>query len=137
MKQIETDPKSDQKKWVLSLAHQIAHKNRINGSLDTSDIVDLAVSTSKKTLFTGNRSGQVYSFVLPDTTDTFHFLREDRYKDCMSCRKLFSVLGKLKKDKVYRKLIYGSLYRKEKPLSYLWRLVQNFMKVCRFSKVVS
>ncbi|KAG1474371.1 hypothetical protein G6F56_000395 [Rhizopus delemar] len=92
MKQIETDPKSDQKKWVLSLAHQIAHKNRINGSLDTSDIVDLAVSTSKKTLFTGNRSGQVYSFVLPDTTDTFHFLREDRYKDCMSCRKLFSVL---------------------------------------------
>jgi hypothetical protein len=48
----------------------------------------------KRTLFTGNRHGQVYSFVLPDTSDTLHLLKEDRCKECTQCRKSFSVLGK-------------------------------------------
>lgn len=94
LKQIETDLKTGQQKWSLTLAHQIRHESRIDGNLDNSDIVDLAISSSKKTLFTGNRHGKVYAFVLPDTTDSFHFLREDRYKECLTCRKTFSVLGK-------------------------------------------
>ncbi|KAG1351442.1 hypothetical protein G6F62_002976 [Rhizopus arrhizus] len=93
LKQIETDLKTGQQKWSLTLAHQIRHESRIDGNLDNSDIVDLAISSSKKTLFTGNRHGKVYAFVLPDTTDSFHFLREDRYKECLTCRKTFSVLG--------------------------------------------
>ncbi|KAI9353982.1 hypothetical protein BD770DRAFT_138359 [Pilaira anomala] len=92
LKQVEIDPKTGNHKWSLVLVHQLRHQNRVDTSLDDCDIIALTVSNSKKTLFTGNRQGQVYSFVLPDSSDTFHLLREDKFKECMTCRKVFSVL---------------------------------------------
>ncbi|CEP07883.1 hypothetical protein [Parasitella parasitica] len=92
LKQIRLDPKTGQSKWSLALVHEIHHENRIDNSFDKSDIVALSVSSSKRTLFTGNRQGQVYSFVLPDTPDAYHVQREDKCRECMTCRKTFSVL---------------------------------------------
>ncbi|KAI8643957.1 hypothetical protein BD408DRAFT_137123 [Parasitella parasitica] len=92
LKQVEVDTKTGQNKWSLTLVHEIGHKNRIDTSFDESDILALSVSNSRRTLFTGNRQGQVYSFVLPDTTDAYHVQREDKCKECMTCRKAFSVL---------------------------------------------
>lgn len=51
-------------------------------------------STGKRTLLSGNTGGQVYAYVLPDTTDTLHYVRDDRYKECMECGKAFSVLDR-------------------------------------------
>jgi hypothetical protein len=95
LKQIKTDPETKKQKWALTLVHQIQHSNRLDHSLDESDIVSLALSSSRKTLFTGNKHGQVYSFVLPDTVDTFHLMKEDKYKECVNCNKSFSVLGNI------------------------------------------
>ena len=49
---------------------------------------------NKRTLLTGNSYGEVYAFVTPDSNDTLHFVRDDRYKECMECSRTFSVLGK-------------------------------------------
>ncbi|KAI9471034.1 MAG: WD40-repeat-containing domain protein [Benjaminiella poitrasii] len=92
-KQIENDKSTGKYRWTLALAHQIHHKSRVNQSFDKSDIVCLYISNSKKTLFTGSNQGQVYAFVLPDTSDTYHLQREDKYKECMMCNRYFSVLG--------------------------------------------
>jgi hypothetical protein len=92
LKQVEIDPKSGQHKWSLELVHQIRHSSRVDNSLDDSDIVALTISSSRRTLFTGSRQGQVYTFVLPDTSDSYHLLREDKFRECMTCRKPFSVL---------------------------------------------
>lgn len=88
------DTKTGHHKWALELVHQLRHHSRVDGSLNDSDIVCLALSSSRKTLFTGSKHGQVYSFVLPDVSDSYHFQREDRCKECMACKKAFSVLGK-------------------------------------------
>lgn len=50
---------------------------------------------NKRTLLSGNQYGEVYAYVLPDTTDMTHYVRDDRYKDCMGCGRAFSVLGML------------------------------------------
>lgn len=92
IKKVEKDSETSQCKWSLVPVHQLRHKSRVDSSLDDSDIVALTISNSKRTLFTGSRHGQVYSFVLPDTSDSYHLLREDKFKDCMSCKKSFSVL---------------------------------------------
>lgn len=92
LKHIEKNSKTDQGKWLLFLVHQIIQQSN-NGNVGSSDAVDLAISTSKETLFTRNRHGLVYSFVLHNTNDTFNFVSEDRYKECMTCRKSFSTLG--------------------------------------------
>ncbi|KAI9249780.1 hypothetical protein BDA99DRAFT_523628 [Phascolomyces articulosus] len=47
---------------------------------------------SKRTLLTGNSYGEVYTFVSPDSSDTLHYVRDDRHKDCMECKRTFSVL---------------------------------------------
>jgi 7-cyano-7-deazaguanine synthase in queuosine biosynthesis len=94
LKQVEEDTKTGQHKWALKLVHQLRHDSRIDSSLNDSDIVHLNLSSSRKTLFTGSKHGQVYAFVLPDTSDTYHLQREDRCKECMTCKKAFSVLGK-------------------------------------------
>ena len=91
-KQIEADSNTGQQKWTLSLAHQLRHDRGTENNTDNSDVVCLSVSTSRKTLFTGNRQGQINSFVLPDTTDTYHLQKEDKCKECMICKKVFSVL---------------------------------------------
>lgn len=54
------------------------------------------ICSPKKTLLSGNRDGQLYAFVLPDTTENLHNLKEDKCKECTECEKSFSVLGKLK-----------------------------------------
>ncbi|KAI8085819.1 uncharacterized protein B0P05DRAFT_570017 [Gilbertella persicaria] len=91
-KQVETDQATGKHKWTLSLVHQLCHNSRAESEVDESDIVCLSMSTSRKTLFTGNRQGQVNAFVLPDTSDTYHLQKEDKCKECMTCRKVFSVL---------------------------------------------
>lgn len=124
IKQLETDTKTGQQKWSLNLVHQRRHHNRYNSSLDDSDIMCMALSGSRKTLFTGNRHGQVYSFVLPDTTDSFHFQREEKYKDCMICKRAFSVLGRLTHELYAIKERNQRIYfknRAQKPLPCMWR----------------
>lgn len=93
LKHVEIDAKTGQHKWSLALIHELHHKSRIDSSLDKSDIVALSMSSSRKTLFTGSKQGQVYGFVLPDTSDTYHVQREDKCRECMTCRRAFSVLG--------------------------------------------
>ncbi|OAD02252.1 hypothetical protein MUCCIDRAFT_143984 [Mucor lusitanicus CBS 277.49] len=95
LKHVEVDAKTGQHKWSLALVHEMRHKSRLDGSLDTSDIVALSMSSSRKTLFTGSKQGQVYGFVLPDTSDTYHVQREDKCRECMTCKRAFSVLGKM------------------------------------------
>ncbi|GAN06509.1 beige/BEACH domain-containing protein [Mucor ambiguus] len=92
LKHVEIDSKTGQHKWSLVLVHELRHKSRLDGSLDTSDIVALSMSSSRKTLFTGSKHGQVYGFVLPDTSDTYHLQREDKYRECVTCKRAFSVL---------------------------------------------
>jgi hypothetical protein len=48
LKQIEKNAKTDQEKWSLFLVHQIIQQNNDDGNVDSSDVVDLAISTSKK-----------------------------------------------------------------------------------------
>ena len=60
--------------------------------MDDADLVALIISSSRRTLFTGSNQGQVYTFVLPDTSDNCHLLREDKFRECMLCKKSFSVL---------------------------------------------
>ncbi|KAL9550165.1 hypothetical protein PS6_005689 [Mucor atramentarius] len=95
LKHVEIDAKTGQHKWSLALVHELRHKSRVDGNLDTSDIVALSMSSSRKTLFTGSKQGQVYGFVLPDTSDTYHVQREDKCRECMTCKRAFSVLGML------------------------------------------
>lgn len=89
---LERDPSTGEVRWNLVLAHQLRLRNSIDGTLDHSDIISLFISNTRKTLFTGSKEGRVYSFVMPDTPDTFHLQREDKCKECMSCGKVFSVL---------------------------------------------
>ncbi|KAI8092539.1 uncharacterized protein BX664DRAFT_89561 [Halteromyces radiatus] len=90
-KDIVQDEKTGEHKWTLNQLYQLTHANRIDSTFDSSDIVSLSFS-QKRTLLTGNRNGQVYAFVLPDTSDTLHYLKEDRCKECAQCGKSFSVL---------------------------------------------
>ena len=53
--------------------------------MDDADIVALTISYSRRTLFTGSKQGQVFTFVLPDTSDNYHLLREDKLRECVSC----------------------------------------------------
>ncbi|KAI8967891.1 WD40-repeat-containing domain protein [Mycotypha africana] len=78
--------------WSLELVKEMAHINRADSSFNKSDIVSLFLSPSKGTLFTGNRHGLVYTFVSPDTTDTYHYEKDDKHKECMECCKIFGVL---------------------------------------------
>ncbi|KAI9493852.1 hypothetical protein BDB00DRAFT_938645 [Zychaea mexicana] len=82
--------KNGKAQWGLVLKRQIQHHDHSNGE---PDITALAFAgSSKRTLLTGNSYGEVYTFVAPDSTDTLHYVRDDRHKDCMLCRRAFSVL---------------------------------------------
>lgn len=108
LKQVEVDPKSGQHKWSMVLVHQLRHRSRVDKSLDDSDIVALTMSGSRKTLFTGSRQGQVYTFVLPDTSDAYHLLREDKFKECMACKRAFSVLERKNHCRTCGGIVYGT-----------------------------
>ncbi|ORX58974.1 hypothetical protein DM01DRAFT_1301754 [Hesseltinella vesiculosa] len=90
-KEVVYDEQTDENRWILNLVYQLQHFNRVDTAYDASDIVALYL-TDKRTLLTGNRHGQVYSFVLPDTTEAVHYVKEERAKECTGCKKSFSVL---------------------------------------------
>ncbi|KAL0092916.1 WD40-repeat-containing domain protein [Phycomyces blakesleeanus] len=94
IKEVSLDPKTGRHRWNLTLVRQIQQMNRTHEIPDVSDIVLLKFTGPKRTLLSGNTLGQVYSYVLPDTTDTVHYVKEDRCRECMFCTKTFSVLGK-------------------------------------------
>lgn len=92
LKTLVKDLLTGTERWNLVLSHQLGHHDSATGTSDNSDIISLFMSNTRKTLFTGNKDGRVYTFVMPDTPDTFHFQKEDKCKECMTCGKVFSVL---------------------------------------------
>ncbi|KAG0176918.1 hypothetical protein DFQ29_005470 [Apophysomyces sp. BC1021] len=91
-KQVAKVAKTGQDRWSLTLRREIQQENRIDAVADTSDVVAVYFTSPKRTLLTGNVRGQVYAYVLPDTTDTLQLVKEDKCRECMTCSKVFSVL---------------------------------------------
>ncbi|KAF7722919.1 hypothetical protein EC973_002599 [Apophysomyces ossiformis] len=91
-KQISKAAKTGLDRWSLVLKREIQQENRMDGVADAGDILSICFTGPKRTMLTGNIRGQVYAYVLPDTTDTIQFVREDKYRECMACSKVFSVL---------------------------------------------
>ncbi|KAI7848521.1 WD40-repeat-containing domain protein [Circinella umbellata] len=82
--------KNGKTQWGFILSREIQQQDHANGSPDITALSFAGIN--KRTLLTGNSYGEVYAFVTPDSNDTLHFVRDDRYKECMECSRTFSVL---------------------------------------------
>ncbi|CAG8480599.1 18870_t:CDS:10, partial [Gigaspora margarita] len=81
-------------KWNLELRHQLKHENRIEPSSPTpaADVVALLPAGSQKVLYSGDSSGKVYSWTLPDTKIEFHWMPDGQTDNCLKCTVKFAVL---------------------------------------------
>ncbi|CAI2171444.1 16368_t:CDS:10 [Funneliformis geosporum] len=74
-------------KWDLSLRHQLKHENRL-----TLDIVALLVSGTQRILYSGDSSGKVFAWVLPDVKIETHWMPDNHTDNCLKCGTKFAVL---------------------------------------------
>ncbi|CAG8565901.1 9987_t:CDS:2 [Scutellospora calospora] len=73
-------------KWDLELRHQLNHESRIEPSPPV-DIVALLPAGTQKVLYSGDSSGKVYSWVLPDTKIESHWMLDGLTDNCLKCLK--------------------------------------------------
>ncbi|KAI9289228.1 hypothetical protein BC943DRAFT_300701 [Umbelopsis sp. AD052] len=82
--------KKTQHEWTLTPVHTLQLEDRANMCYSYTDITSLHIA--KRLLLAGDASGKLHSFALPDCDTTFHYVREDKAKECFNCSKIFSVL---------------------------------------------
>ncbi|CAG8685295.1 5293_t:CDS:2, partial [Dentiscutata heterogama] len=94
-------------KWNLELRHQLKHENRIEPSspAPTADIVALFPAGNQKILYSGDSSGKVYSWNLPDTKTESHWMQDGQTDNCLKCTVKFA------KEKFTVKLVVVSFVR--------------------------
>ncbi|CAG8462143.1 12484_t:CDS:10 [Funneliformis caledonium] len=76
-------------KWDLSLKHQLKHESKSGLTLD---IVALLVSGTQRILYSGDSSGKVYAWVLPDVKLETHWMPDNQTDNCLKCGTKFAVL---------------------------------------------
>ncbi|CAJ0828820.1 12168_t:CDS:2 [Entrophospora sp. SA101] len=94
----KTTSNNEQKglKWDLTLRHQLKHENRF-GPSTTTNVASLMVSGTQRVLYSGDSSGKVNSWVLPDVKIENHWMSDSITDNCLTCGMRFAVLGKYSK----------------------------------------
>ncbi|CAG8445955.1 14997_t:CDS:10 [Cetraspora pellucida] len=76
-------------KWNLELRHQSKHENRIEPS-PVADVVALLPAGTQRVLYSGDSSGKVYSWTLPDTKIESHWMLDGQTDSCLKCSVKFA-----------------------------------------------
>ncbi|CAJ0639828.1 8424_t:CDS:10 [Entrophospora sp. SA101] len=89
----KTTSNNEQKglKWDLTLRHQLKHENRF-GPSTTTNVASLMVSGTQRVLYSGDSSGKVNSWVLPDVKIENHWMSDSITDNCLTCGMRFAVL---------------------------------------------
>ncbi|CAG8446303.1 7064_t:CDS:10 [Dentiscutata erythropus] len=79
-------------KWNLELRHQLKHENRIEplSPAPAADIVALFPAGNQKILYSGDSSGKVYSWNLPDIKTETHWMQDGQTDNCLKCTVKFA-----------------------------------------------
>ncbi|KAG5519106.1 hypothetical protein PMAC_002193 [Pneumocystis sp. 'macacae'] len=72
----------------------LQHYNYIEKSLSMSEITALCPSGELRSLFTGDRLGNVYIWNLPDTIYKSHYLSSEKYNSCFTCGVIFAIIDR-------------------------------------------
>ncbi|CCJ30042.1 unnamed protein product [Pneumocystis jirovecii] len=72
----------------------LQHYNYVKKSLLISEITALYPSGELRSLFTGDRLGNIYIWNLPDTIYKSHYLLSEKYNNCFICRIAFTIIDR-------------------------------------------
>jgi len=79
--------------WNLALCHQMVHEEKDGvGHLGTCDVTAINPSGIQRVVYTGDSLGRVHSWVLPDGSGDYHWMKDSSRDSCMSCGLQFTVL---------------------------------------------
>ncbi|KAG0235966.1 hypothetical protein BGW42_004421 [Actinomortierella wolfii] len=84
---------SSKAKWTLKLRQAYTYEDRlrVDGGV-VPNIVTLHISTSRRTLYSGDSLGRVFAWVLPDGSGCNHWMQPGREATCVNCTTKFPLL---------------------------------------------
>ncbi|KAG4304113.1 hypothetical protein PORY_002477 [Pneumocystis oryctolagi] len=88
--------KTENKKIIRKLINikTLQHYDYIKKSLIMSEITSLYPSGELRSLFTGDKHGNIYIWNLPDTTYKSHYLPREKYNNCFTCKTVFAIMDR-------------------------------------------